>query len=116
MRIPFRTAVGTTLLLAVLLLVGGADKPEAKGPEWMALFSGDGEPKGFHVSAWDDVSKKPPEAAKWVVKDGVLSGSTPRGTWLVSDDTYGDFELELDFKIGLPGNSGVGLRFPDAVD
>jgi hypothetical protein len=91
----------------------GAGNVKAK---WRELFPADGEPKGFHVSAWDDVSKPGPEGAKWMVKDGILTGSTPRGTWLVSDEVFDDFELELDFRIGRPGNSGVGLRFPDAGD
>jgi hypothetical protein len=94
--------------------VGQEKKPDDAG--WTALFKEDGEPKGFHVTAWDDVSKPPPEGARWVVKDGVLHGSNPRGTWLVSDKEYGDFELELEFKVAEPGNSGVGLRFPDKGD
>ena len=46
----------------------------------------------------------------------MLHGSTPRGTWLVSDREYGDFILQLEFKLGERGNSGVGLRFPTAGD
>jgi len=104
----------TAAFIFVMSCVALADAP--KEAEWTRLFADDGEPKGFHVTAWDDVSKPPPAGAKWLVKDGVLTGSTPRGTWLVSDEQYGDFELELDFKIGLPGNSGIGLRFPAAGD
>src|SRR4051812_47053991 len=64
-----------------------------------ALFPDKGEPKGWSVRAWDDVSKPGPEGAKWTVdKDGVLHGSEPRGTWLVSDKEYGDFVLEFDWK------------------
>src|SRR4051794_41180510 len=111
------SAASRAILLVLLFsVIRAADAGDAKPAEWTDLFPQDGEPKGFHVAAWDDISKPPPEGAKWIVKDGILSGSTPRGTWLVSDETYGDFELELDFKIGLPGNSGVGLRFPDAGD
>jgi hypothetical protein len=103
-------------LSLLLIAASPTKKPTSQPADWAPLFPADGEPKGFHVSAWDDVAKAPPEGAKWLVKDGVLHGSTPRGTWLVSDDVYGDFELELDFKIGPAGNSGVGLRFPDAGD
>src|SRR4051812_11520 len=106
-----------TLLVGMgLLVLLGASPATQPLSDWTPLFPAEGEPKGWHVTAWDDVSKPPPEGAKWVIRDGVLNGSTPRGTWLVSDEVYGDFELELDFKIGLPGNSGVGLRFPDAGD
>src|SRR5688500_14105489 len=103
----FQTAA--CCLLSLLTLSAAPDEPE-----WTPLFTGDGEPKGFHVTAWDDVSKPPPAGARWVVADGVLTGSTPRGTWLVSDEEYADFALELEFKIGPSGNSGIGLRFPAA--
>ena len=81
------------------------------------LFPDKGEPKGWVVRAWDDVSKPGPEGAKWVVDDdGVLNGSEPRGTWLVSEKEYGDFVLEFDWKLGERGNSGCGIRFPDKGD
>lgn len=65
---------------------------------------------------WADVKNPPPEGAVWKVIDGVLHGSEPRGTWLVSDKQYGDFILKFDFKLGDRGNSGCGLRFPEAGD
>ena len=81
------------------------------------LFPDKGEPKGWSVRAWDDVSKPGPADAKWLVdEDGVLHGSEPRGTWLVSDKAYGDFVIEYDFKLGERGNSGLGLRFPPKGD
>src|SRR5688572_19706744 len=103
-----------TALLGLICLLSLSAGP--KEPEWTRLFTEDGPAKGFHVTAWDDVSKPAPDGARWLVKDGVLTGSTPRGTWLVSDEQFGDFEFELDFKIGVPGNSGIGLRFPAAGD
>jgi len=45
----------------------------------------DGVPKGWLVRRWDDVSKPAEKAATWRVEDGVLHGSEPRGTWLVSE-------------------------------
>jgi hypothetical protein len=82
------------------------------GGEFVDLFPTDGSPAGWHVTAWTDVGKAGPEGAAWKVEQGVLQGSTTRGTWLVSDREYGDFVLELEFKLGERGNSGVGLRFP----
>jgi hypothetical protein len=80
------------------------------------LFVGDGVPREWHVTHWSDVAKTAPQGAQWKVAKGVLHGSTPRGTWLVSDRQYGDFALEFEFKLGERGNSGVGLRFPAAGD
>jgi hypothetical protein len=89
----------------------GADEAE-----WVTLFPEDGVPRGWRLSDWSDVSKPAPEGAQWKVENGVLHGSTPRGTWLISEKEYGDFELQLEFKIGERGNSGVGLRFPPKGD
>ena len=80
------------------------------------LFAGDEIPSGWRVTHWSDVGKTPPENAAWKVEDGVLHGSEPRGTWLVSEKTYGDFILECEFKLPPQGNSGIGLRSPDSGD
>jgi hypothetical protein len=106
------------LLLAVSCTSVGAQKDAGKGDEgFVKLFAEEGEPKGWRVSAWDDVSKPGPKEAKWLVdKEGVLHGSEPRGTWLVSEKLYGDFVLDYEFKLGERGNSGLGIRFPAAGD
>jgi hypothetical protein len=106
----------TLIILAAVVALFVAVAPGQDDAGWTPLFKEDGEPKGFRVTAWDDVSKPPPQGAKWVVKDGVLHGSNPRGTWLVSDKEYSDFELRLEFKVAEQGNSGIGLRFPDKGD
>lgn len=80
------------------------------------LFPKDGVPEGWVVRAWNDVSQPGPENAVWKVIDGILHGSEPRGTWLVSEKEYGDFILKYEFKLGERGNSGCGLRFPPAGD
>jgi len=77
----------------------------------LPLFPDDGVPKGWSARAWNDVSK-PAKDVEWHVKDGVLTGGEPRGSWLVSDKEYSDFILEFEFKLGEKGNSGCGIRFP----
>jgi hypothetical protein len=64
------------------------------------------------VRAWNDVSQPPAQPAVWKVEDGVLRGGDPRGTWLMSEQEYGDFVLEFEFKLGERGNSGCALRAP----
>jgi hypothetical protein len=88
----------------------------AKVSGFALLFATDGVPQGWRVGAWDDVSKPGPEGAQWMVKDGVLHGSEPRGTWLISEREYGDFILEYEFKLGQRGNSGLALRAPAKGD
>jgi len=105
-----------SFLLALLLVGQVAAGAASAADDFAPLFPNDGVPEGWRVTAWADVKYPPPEGAQWGVKDGVLHGSTPRGTWLVSECEYGDFILELEFKLGERGNSGVGLRFPLAGD
>jgi hypothetical protein len=96
----------------VLLLLGtrtwGADDPAGFVP----LFAKDGVPQGWLVRQWDDVRKPAEAGVVWKVEDGVLHGSEPRGTWLLSEQEYGDFMLELEWKLGDQGNSGTALRAP----
>jgi hypothetical protein len=100
----------------ITLLVAAACMASALASDWKPLFTENGTPKGWRVSEWSDVSKKVDEKIQWKVVDGVLHGSDPRGTWLISEKEYGDFELEFEWKIGPRGNSGCGLRFPDVGD
>ena len=112
MDAPRRAAAFCLFLLSSALARSAEPAGKAINP-----FAEKGEPKGWSVRAWDDVSKPGPEGAKWTVDDnGVLHGSEPRGTWLVSDKQYGDFILEYDFKLGERGNSGCGIRFPSKGD
>jgi hypothetical protein len=109
-RTPIRFA--SFLLIATAVVVAQDKSGKSINP-----FAEKGEPKGWSVRAWDDVSKPAPEGAKWAVdEDGILHGSEPRGTWLVSDKEYGDFTLEFDWKLGERGNSGCGIRFPARGD
>jgi hypothetical protein len=96
----------------VLLTGGTAVVAQEKEEGFELLFPRDGVLKDWLVRTWSDVSKPVDPNIKWVVKDGVLHGSEPRGTWLVSKRQYGDFILKYDFKLGATGNSGCALRAP----
>ncbi|HZL34410.1 MAG TPA: DUF1080 domain-containing protein [Tepidisphaeraceae bacterium] len=95
-----------------ILAVLAAAAPEAGGPV-KHLFSERGVPADWLARAWDDIHNAAPDGAKWEVDGrGILHGSEPRGTWLISKAEYANFELNLDFKIPPRGNSGVALRCP----
>jgi len=81
-------------------------------PTWALLFPEDGVPKGWVVRAWDDVRNSAEGNPVWKVENGVLKGGEPRGSWLLSEKEYGDFELEFEFKLGETGNGGCALRAP----
>ncbi len=80
--------------------------------DFIALFPRDGIPEGWLVRNWDDVKNSPDPKAQWKVENGVLHGSEPRGTWLLSEKEYGDFILEFEWRLGNQGNSGTALRAP----
>lgn len=52
------------------------------------------------------------EAKDWTLKAGVLD-STPGKGWIGTKKAYGDFEIEVEWKLPANGNSGVFLRVPD---
>ena len=114
-----RKTSAINLSVAVLLLGVGLSCTHVRGTGGTteALFTQPGAPAGWVVRAWDDVGKPGPAGARWIVDDhGVLHGSTPRGTWLISEKEYGDFVLDFEWKLPERGNSGCGIRFPDAGD
>jgi hypothetical protein len=104
----------TAVLMSLAVPWAPAARLQEKGPEegFVPLFPEDGVPRGWVVRRWNEVKLPPEKKAVWKVEKGVLHGSTPRGTWLVSEKEYGDFVLEFEWKLPERGNSGCGLRFP----
>jgi hypothetical protein len=99
------------IILLTLALAPGCHA-FAENPGWKPLFEKDGAPAGFVIRHWADVSKPAEGNAAWEVKDGVLMSTGDRGCWLLSEKSYGNFELEYEFKLGPRGNSGLALRAP----
>ena len=75
------------LILVMVMAATVAECASAADAEagFTPLFTGDGVPQGWKVSTWNDVSKPAPTGVTWRVTNGVLHGSEPRGTWLVSE-------------------------------
>ena len=53
--------------------------------------------------------------ARWTFEEGVLSKTRPVAD-IVSKDEYGNFELELEWRIGEAGNSGIFYRGSEEYD
>src|SRR5258706_15006440 len=71
--------------------------PGASGAGWRSLFD------GKTLNGWREYKGGTPTG--WFVKDGALTKD--QGTKdIVSIDEFGDFELELDWKIHSGGNAG----------
>lgn len=83
---------------------------------WPTVVSTDQTPSGF-TSLFDGKTLKgwqgDPEI--WSVRDGVIRGGSERpipfNTFLISERTYGDFELQYKYRFATPtGNSGLQFR------
>ncbi len=79
---------------------------------WVNLFN------GKNLDGWEEHSGQ----AKYTVENGVLTGESVSGTgnsFLCATQTYGNFELEAEFKCDALLNSGIQIRsevFPDATN
>ena len=95
-----KTILLTTALLGLTASLTFADKEDG----WTSLFN------GKDLSGWTQLNG----TATYVVEDGgVIRGKTAEGSpnsFLCSDKTYGDFELEFEVKVDDGLNSGVQIR------
>lgn len=91
----------TLALLIILLSLGCAEKKE--NIPWENLFDGQ------TLNGW---TQKGGEAT-YTVRQGTIVGTTVRNTpnsFLTSDELYGDFILELEYKVDSTMNSGIQIR------
>lgn len=110
-----RLSLAIALLLASLVspLTSAAEPvAEAKQNElteqqqkegWKLLFD------GKSLDQWRGYKSKDLPAS-WEVRDGAIFCNDKAGADLLTRDTFGDFELSLEWKISAGGNSGVHLR------
>ncbi|NWG13105.1 MAG: DUF1080 domain-containing protein, partial [Acidobacteria bacterium] len=83
-----------------------------------ALLPGQTESAGRHPdsSGWKDLfqpdlSNAVMDPGSWVMENGVLSAKDHGTIW--TKESYGDFVLDLEFKVSKGANSGVFLRAGD---
>ncbi len=92
------------LLAAPAAAQGAAAAPAAqaaKAGPWIPLVNATSAPwRGFKTKGLP---------AGWTVKDGVLSKDKEVED-IISEREFGDFELELEWKISTAGNSGIFYR------
>jgi hypothetical protein len=103
----------TTLLVCFLFaFVAFSNSAVEQDSGFTPLFPQDGIPTGWSVRKWDNLKEPADAGVVWKVEKGVLHGSEPRGTWLISEKEYANFVLEFEWKLGERGNSGTALRCP----
>lgn len=74
----------------------------AAAPAWRVLFDGTG------LEGWSAVGD-----ANWTLADGAVSASSGGPGFLVSRDSFADFELRAEIWVSDDANSGVFIRCSD---
>src|SRR5260370_41009372 len=93
----------TTLVVSCgAALLAAAQAANAPSAPWRSLLQEDSAPDW---RGW----KEPGLPAGWHVAGGVLSKDGPVDD-LVTKESFGNFELELEWRIGKAGNSGIFYR------
>ncbi|TRX24828.1 DUF1080 domain-containing protein [Flavobacterium franklandianum] len=95
--------MNTKKIIFTMLLLFIVFSPVFSQEKWEMLFNG----KDF--KGWSKIAGK----ADYVVKDGVIIGTSKAAmpnSFLATNKNYGDFILELDYKIEEGLNSGVQFR------
>lgn len=90
------------VLILSVLLSGCQQEPKDNTP-WVPLFDGE------TLSGWTQLGGN----AIYTVRDKAIVGTTVHDTpnsFLTSDKMYGDFILELDYKVDSSMNSGIQIR------
>jgi hypothetical protein len=91
------------LLVPLLLAIGVAQGDSCAEEGWLALFD------GRTLDGWVQRNG----TAEYRVEDGAIVGRTSEGSpnsFLTTEQTYGDFELEFEVKVDDALNSGVQIR------
>ena len=97
-----KTSLGAAALSLILVATAGSAADQGGSQGWRALLQDHSAP------AWRGW-KAPGLPAGWQVDGGVLHKDGPVDD-LVTTTEYGNFELELEWKIGKAGNSGIFYR------
>jgi hypothetical protein len=90
-------------LLAGFVFVSSSHQASGQGAGWLALFD------GKSLDGWEQIGD-----SNWRVVDGVLVADKGNG-FLVTKNTYGDFQLRAEFWVEDDSNSGVFIRCSDAT-
>lgn len=97
------TRLGAIGLTLVLLAACGGGKPDVADDGWRTLLN------GSDLSGWNAVGD-----ANWRIEDrAVRADQSTAASYLVSQDSFANFDLELEFWVNPEANSGVFLRCQD---
>jgi hypothetical protein len=99
----FRLVAGALTLALLSACSGSRNDVDEEG--WRTLFN------GSDLSGWNVVGD-----ANWRIEErAARADQSTAASFLVSEDSYGDFDLELEFWVDPTANSGVFVRCQDAA-
>ena len=107
----YLSGMSSIIPLLLCLVLTSTAQPFGKPGPWKSLFD------GKSLDAWriykSDAAPKlcapPATTACWDIKDGAL-WKDGNANDMITKEQFGDFELELEWKIGKAGNSGIFYR------
>ncbi len=100
MKQRIATVIG--LLVIGVMTLQPASGVSGQSGNWTTLFD------GSSLSGWNALGD-----ANWELVDGAVQADSGSG-FLVTPDSYADFELTLEFWVDEPANSGIFIRCADA--
>ena len=108
-----RTIRFAPALAAVVLLAGALHSQQSSGAKpstgpWRTLFD------GSSLDAWRGY-KGAPIPSGWHITGNTLAKDAPVAD-IVTKDEFADFELQIEWKIGEAGNSGIFYRGTEEYD
>jgi len=89
------------LLIGATVLWRGHEASGQANAGWVTLFD------GKNLDHWNQVGN-----ANWRLVDGVVQADKGEG-FLVTKETYGDFEIKAEFWVDDDANSGIFIRCSD---
>jgi hypothetical protein len=94
------TRLTTALLFAALTLAGCASM---SGPEWTTLIDGSKGLENFNRAG----------DANWRAEDGTVMADNGKGGFLITKNSYKDFQIHAEFWAEPTTNSGIFIRISD---
>ncbi|MBN1352218.1 DUF1080 domain-containing protein [candidate division KSB1 bacterium] len=100
------------LMCCTLFLIPGCEKKQEQVAEkaqegWVSLFN------GKDLTGWIVMGEK---KDGFIVEDGAIKWNGRGGWWLRSEKEYGNFILDLEYKVDPGANSGIFIRCAEEGD
>ncbi len=98
-----KLGIAASLLMASVAAFGISSHAFAQaGAGWVQLFNGQ------NLNGWNPIGD-----ANWTVENGIVTANAGKGGFLVSKESYGNFQLRAEIWVDSDANSGIFIRGSD---